>query len=374
MRDIANARHRQEIAAVWGVDANDIPGPGVDAYELFRKIDAGEIKALLSICFNPMVSLPDNTFVRRALEKLEFYVAIDFFLNDTARYADIVLPGSLQEEDEGTVTQVEGRVIKINKAVDPPGEARQDWRIIQDIAAALGRPHGFTFDSPRGIFDELRRASRGGIADYSGITWEKVEREMGVFWPCYSADPQTGAAIEDHPGTPRLFERGSYNPVARGQGPFYFPDGKARFNVAEYRTPVDDASEEFPLFLTTGRVVSQFLTGTQTRRIGPLVTQYPEPRIEIHPRLAARLGIADGDWATAETRRGAITLRAMIVTTIRPDTIFIPYHWAGDKSVNQLTVSAQDPISRIPQYKVCGCRLRRADGAPAYAAVLEPQQ
>jgi assimilatory nitrate reductase catalytic subunit len=374
LRDIANPQHRQEIAAVWGVDANDIPGPGVDAYELFRKIDAGDIKALLSICFNPMVSLPDNTFVRRALEKLEFYAAIDFFLNDTARYADIVLPGSLQEEDEGTVTQVEGRVIKINKAVDPPGEARQDWRIIQDIAAALGRPHGFTFDSPRGIFDELRRASRGGIADYSGITWEKVEREMGVFWPCYSADPQTGAPIDDHPGTPRLFERGSYNPVARGQGPFYFPDGRARFNVAEYRPPVDDVGEEFPLFLTTGRVVSQFLTGTQTRRIGPLVTQYPEPRIEIHSRLAARLGIADGDWATAETRRGAITLRAMIVTTIRPDTIFIPYHWAGEKSVNQLTVAAQDPISRIPQYKVCGCRLRRADGAPAYAAVLEPQQ
>jgi assimilatory nitrate reductase catalytic subunit len=137
---------------------------------------------------------------------------------------------------------------------------------------------------------------------------------------------------------------------------------------------VDDASEEYPIYLTTGRVVSQFLSGTQTRRIGPLVNQYPEPRIEIHPRLAARLGIADGDWATAETRRGAITLRAMIVTTIRPDTIFIPYHWAGAKSANQLTVAAQDPISRIPQYKVCGCRVRKADAAPDYAAVLEPQQ
>jgi assimilatory nitrate reductase catalytic subunit len=319
------------------------------------------------------VSLPDSGFITRCLEKLEFYAVIDFFLNDTARHADIVLPGSLQEEDEGTVTQVEGRVIKINKAIDCPGDARQDWRIVQDLARALGRPHGFTFAAPREIFDELRRASKGGVADYSGITYEKIEQQMGVFWPCYSEDPETGRPI-DHAGTPRLFERGSYNPVAKGQGPFYFPDGKARFNVAEYRPPVDDAGDEYPLFLTTGRVVSQFLSGTQTRRIAPLVQQYPEPRIEMHPRLAATLGIHDGEWATAETRRGAITLRAMVVATIRPDTIFIPYHWPGEKSVNRLTVAAHDPISRIPQYKVCGCRVRKAAGAPAYAATLEPQQ
>ena len=372
-RDIGNPDHRRYVASVWGVDEKDLPGPGVDAYELFRKIDAGEIKGLVSICFNPKVSLPDNAFITRCLEKLPFYAAIDFFLNDTARHADIVLPGSLQEEDEGTVTQVECRVIKINKAVDCPGDARQDWRIIQDLARALGRPHGFTFESPREIFEELRIASKGGVADYSGITYEKIERQMGVFWPCYSEDPQTGQPI-DHPGTPRLFERGSYNPVARGNGPFYFADGKARFNVAEYRPPVDDASDEYPIYLTTGRVVSQFLSGTQTRRIAPLVNQYPEPRIEMHPRLAAKLGVQDGDWTTAETRRGSMTLRAMVVTTIRPDTIFIPYHWAGEKSANQLTVAAQDPVSKIPQYKVCGCRVRKADGPPAYDAVLEPQQ
>jgi assimilatory nitrate reductase catalytic subunit len=373
-RDISNPEHRRYIAGVWGIDETDLPGPGVDAYEMFRKIDAGEIKGLLAICFNPKVSLPDNSFVTRALEKLEFFAAIDFFLNDTALHADVVLPGSLQEEDEGTVTQVEGRIIKINKAVDCPGEARQDWRIIQDLAAALGRPHGFTFTQPREMFEELRVASKGGVADYSGVTYEKIERQMGVFWPCYSHDPRTGEPVPDHPGTPRLFERGSFNPVAKGAGPFYFPDGKARFNVADYRPAVDDVSAEYPIFLTTGRVVSQFLSGTQTRRIGPLVNQYPEPRIEIHPRLAAKLGIQDGEWATAETRRGFITLRAMVVTTIRPDTIFIPYHWPGEKSANRLTVAAQDPISKIPQYKVCGCRVRKADGAPAYAAVREPQQ
>ncbi len=373
-RDISNPEHRRYVAGVWGIEEAALPGPGVDAYELFRKIDRGEIKALLAICFNPKVSLPDSELVTRALGKLEHFAAIDFFLNYTARHADVVLPGSLQEEDEGTVTQVEGRIIKINKAVEPPGEARADWRIIQDLARALGRPKGFTFEGPREMFEELRVASKGGVADYSGVTWEKVERQMGVFWPCYANDPRTGEPTPDHPGTPRLFEPGSYNPVAKGAGPFYFPDGKARFQVAGYRAPEDDAGGEFPLYLTTGRVVSQFLSGTQTRRIGPLVKQYPEPRLELHPRLAEKLGIVDDEWAICETRRGAITLRAMVVSTIRPDTVFVPYHWAGEKSINRLTVAAQDPVSKIPQYKVCACRVRKADGPPAYDGVLEPQQ
>ncbi len=347
-RDIANPEHRKHIAGIWGMDEKDLPGPGVDAYELIRKIDRGEIRGLLSICFNPVISLPDNAFVERALDKLDFYVAIDFFLSESAAHADIVLPGSLQEEDEGVVTQIEGRVIKINQAVEPPGDARQDWRIIQDLAAALKRERGFTFRSPREMFDELRRASRGGIADYSGVTYEKIERQGGVFWPCPS---------EDHPGTPRLFEPGSQNPVAKGAGPFYFPDGKARFNVAEYRPPTEEVDTDFPVILTTGRVVSQYLSGTQTRRIGPLVEQYPEPRIEMHPRLAQQYGIADGDWVTAESRRGRCTLRAQVVTTIRPDTIFIPYHWPGRQAANQLTIAAQDPISKIPEYKVCAVRI-----------------
>jgi assimilatory nitrate reductase catalytic subunit len=364
-RDLTNPEHRAYIASVWGMDVNDLPGPGVDAYEIFRKVDRNEIKGLLSICFNPLVSLPDNAFIGRMLEKLEFYVAIDFFLNETARYADIVLPGSLHEEDEGIVTSAEGRVIKINKAIDCPGDTRQDWRIIQDIARALGREEGFTFDGPRAIMEELRVASKGGVADYSGITYEKIERQHGVFWPCPS---------EDHPGTPRLFEPGSWNPVAKGAGPFYFPDGKARFNVAPYTPPAEETDAEYPLMLTTGRVISHFLSGTQTRRIGPLVDHVPEPYIELHPQLAERLGIADGDWTTAESRRGDCTLRARVVKTIRPDTVFIPYHWAGRKSANQLTIAAQDPISKIPEYKVCAVRLKKADGPPEYAGTLEPQQ
>ena len=240
-RDIANPEHRKYIAGVWGIDEKDMPGPGVDAYEMFRKIDAGEIKGLLSICFNPKVSLPDNTFVTRCLDKLEFYAAIDFFLNDTARHADIVLPGSLQEEDEGTVTQVEGRVIKINKAVDCPGDARQDWRIIQDIAAALGRPHGLHLhDAARDLRGAARRQQRRRRGLLGHHLREDRAADAASSGPATARTPRPAQPIEDHPGTPRLFERGSYNPVAKGAGPFYFPDGKARFNVADYRPPVDD--------------------------------------------------------------------------------------------------------------------------------------
>lgn len=371
-RDVEDPEARNYIANVWQINEKDMPHKGVDAYEIFRKIDRGEIRGLLSICFNPKVSLPDNNFITRCLEKLDFYVAIDFFLNETARHADVVLPGSLHEEDEGVVCQLEGRVIKINKVVDPPGDATQDWRIIQDIAKALGRTHGMTFKCTREMFEELRIASKGGVVDYSGITWEKIEKQYGVFWPCYSEDPE-GNPI-DHPGTPRLFEPGSWNPIAKGAGPFYFPDGKARFVVAPYTDPAEVTDDEFPLILTTGRVVSQFLSGTQTRRIGPLVEQYPEPRTEMHPRLAEELGVSDGDWVTTESRRGSTTLKAMVVNTIRPDTVFIPYHWAGAKSANQLTISAQDPISKIPEYKVCAVRVKKADGPPTYASQLEPQQ
>jgi assimilatory nitrate reductase catalytic subunit len=357
-RDIENLEHRAHVARAWEIDEAELPHAGVDAYETFREIARGEIHGLLTVSFNPLVSLPDSDFVRAQLERLEFYVAIDFFMNETARHAHVVLPGSQQEEDEGTVTTTEGRVVRIRRAVSSPGEARQDWRIVQDIARALGRPHGFEHASPREIFEELRRVSAGGIADYAGITWERVEREGGVFWPCPS---------EEHPGTPRLFEPGSWNAVAKGAGPFYFSDGKARFHPAVYAPPAEDVDGDYPLLLTTGRVVSQFLSGTQTRRIGPLLDHYPEPRVEVHPALAERLGIADGDWVTAETRRGSLTARALVVGTIRPDAIFVPYHWPGARSINRLTHAAQDPISKIPEYKACAARLRRAERAPEEA-------
>jgi assimilatory nitrate reductase catalytic subunit len=297
------------------------------------------------MCFNPLVSLPNTDYIREALERLEFFAVVDFFLSETAHHADVVFAGSLQEEEEGVGCSAEGRVIHIQKAVDPPGNAWPDSRIYCELARRLGKAQFFPYTSPREIFEELRRASHGGPADYSGITYEKIDRQMGVFWPCPS---------ESHPGTPRLFE----------EGQFFHPDGKAHFVVAEYRPSGDPLDAEYSVYLTTGRVVSQYLSGTQTRRIGALVDQYPEPRVEIHPRLAENLGIKDSDWVTVTTRRSAVTLRAMVVRTIRPDTVFIPYHWPGKRSANLLTHRTLDPRSKIPEFKVSACRVQKAEVAP----------
>jgi assimilatory nitrate reductase catalytic subunit len=339
-RDIENPTHRAHVAAAWGISEAELPGKGATAPRIVEMAHAGEIRGLLSLCFNPLVSLPDATFTREALERLDFYVAIDFFLSESAHHADLVLPGSLHEEDEGTVTSAEGRVIRIRKAVEPPGEARADWWIIRELARRLGAERHFDFDGPRQIFDELRLLSAGGVADYSGITYERIERQMGVFWPC---------PAEDHPGTPRLFEGGR----------FAHAGGRARFHAVEYRPPAEVVDEEYPIILTTGRVGSQFLSGAQTRRIGPLVAQQPEPRVEVHPQLAARLGVRDGEKVRVVSRRGSVELEAMVVATIRPDTIFMPYHWPGEQSANRLTLRAFDPVAGIPEYKVAAVRLEK---------------
>jgi assimilatory nitrate reductase catalytic subunit len=347
-RDITNPEHRDYIASVWGCPVDEIPGKGITAEEIVEAIHRGEIKGLLSICFNPAVSLPDTAFTRAALDRLEFYAVIDFFLSETAFHADLVLPGSLHEEDEGTSTTVEGRVVKLNPSKSPPGDARLDGDILCDIARRLGKGHYFPYQSSREVFDELRVASKGGSADYFGITWDRIERENGVFWPCPTLD---------HPGTPRLHEGGR----------FPTDDGRGRFQPVRYRPPAEEVDDEYPVWLTTGRVVSQFLSGTQTRRIGPLVAQYPEPLCEIHPRLAAAHGIATGDLVRVTSRRGSMTLPAQVVETIRPDTVFIPYHWPGSRSANQLTSRALDPLSKIPEYKVSAVRIERVGPAPAEA-------
>jgi assimilatory nitrate reductase catalytic subunit len=276
--------------------------------------------------------------IREALNKLDFYVCIDFFLNETARHADMILPGSLQEEEDGTVTTAEGRVVRIRQAVTPPGNARTDTSILLELAKRLGAEKYFNFHSSEEIFNELRVASKGGTADYNGITYKKIEENMGVFWPC---------PTEDHPGTPRLWE----------DFKFKTPDGRAHFHGIPYRKSAEVTDAQYPIILTTGRVVSQFLSGTQTRRIGKLVQQYPEPLLEIHPTLAATCGIQQRDLVRVITRRGFAEYPAQIVETIREDTVFVPYHWPGKKSINQLTSGHLDPTSKIPEFKVCACRL-----------------
>ena len=337
---------------MWGVPEESIPHKGLSAVPLVEAIHEGKIKGLLSICFNPAVSLPDANFTRAALEKLEFYVNIDFFLSETARYADVVLPGSLMEEDEGTTTNVEGRVIRHRKVVSPPGEAREDWKIICEIAKRLGQGDKFNYGSPRDIFEELRIASKGGVSDYYGITWERIEDEYGIFWPC----PELG-----HPGTPRLYEGGKFG----------HPDGKAHFIPIEWRPSAEMPDDEYPIILTTGRVVSHFLSGTQTRRIGGLMDQYPQPLCEMHPRLAEKLGVAGRRFREGRepSRRGR---GARAGGEDHPAGHGVRSLSLAARSLGeQMTIRAIDPVSNIPEFKICAVRVSKAEKPTDPIAQLE---
>ncbi|HEU5330996.1 MAG TPA: molybdopterin-dependent oxidoreductase, partial [Thermomicrobiales bacterium] len=343
-RHIDVPEERQYIADVWGIPENELPQEGAAATEMVHLMADGEIKSCLVICSNLMVSLPDNAVVQRALANIDPLVVVDFFMSETAELADVVLPGSVWCEGEGTTTNLEGRVIKINKAVDPPGEARADVAIITDLARRLGRGQFFNYASTREIWDELRVASKGGVADYYGITWEKIDAQDGVFWPCPS---------EEHPGTPRLFTQR-----------FNHPDGRAKMFPIEYTPPAEEPNDDYPFRLTTGRVVYQYLSGTQTRRLGFLNSQAPEPWVEIHPQAAEQLGIANDDRVRVRTPRNSMELKALVVPTIRPDTLFIPYHYGHRDAANQLTNSAVDPGVKIPEFKACAAMIERLDVAP----------
>jgi len=339
-RKITDPAARAHIAQVWGVDESEIPGPGISAYEMLKSLGE-EIKMLLLVCSNPMVSAPSVGHVEQYLKKLDFFVAIDMFLSESAELADIVLPSTVWLEDNGTTTNVEGRVIRIKGIDRTPGESKRDWKIICELAERLGRGRYFDFNSPQEIFDELRIASKGGIADYSGITYDKIDRMNGVFWPCPS---------EEHEGTPRLFEDLRFN----------FPDGKARLHAFEHTGPNEKVDRDYPFILTTGRVVFHYLSGNQTRRIEALRKLCPDPYLEIHPILAARYGIGNGELVKVSSRRGSIFVPAKITKAIREDSLFVPYHWGKTLAINNLTNPALDPKSKIPEFKVCAVTLEKA--------------
>ncbi len=349
-RDIEDPDARAFISRYWGIDEATLPHKGASAVELVHMMGT-EVKGLLGICNNPLVSMPNAHRIARCYDELEFHVQLDFFLSETAERADVVLPSAVWAEDGGVVANAEGKVLLRHTAAEPPGEAKRDWWIVSEIAARLGIGEKFRYDSIGEIFEELRWATEGGNADYRGITYERLEREGSIAWPCPS---------EDHPGTPRLFEER-----------FSWPDGRARFNAVEWQQPHEPVDADFPLRLTTGRTVAQFLSGNQTRRIAALVEQAPRPWVEVHPSL----GFENGDPVRVVTRRGEVTYPALVTQTIRPDTVFVPYHWAGAAAANLLTVDALHPISKIPEYKVCACRIERGEAiTPAPPPPLAPGQ
>ena len=337
-RLIADPAARQHVAAVWDFPEADLPGPGKSAYELLDSLGPeGGIRSLLVLGSNVVVSAPHGNNIRERLESLDFLVVSDFFLSETALLADVVLPAAQWAEEEGTMTNLEGRVIRRRQAFEPPEGVLTDLELLEQLAARLGRERWFTYTNPEAVFDELRAASAGGVADYSGITYEKIEASQGVFWPCPSLD---------HPGTPRLFAEA-----------FPTASGRARFHPVIHRSAAEEPDEEFPLYLTTGRVLAQYQSGTQTRRIAELEGMASEPLAEIHPTTAERYGLADGDMLTLETRRGVARVRARVTDGIRPDTVFAPFHWPNEQSANLLTNPALDPTSRMPEFKVCAVRI-----------------
>nr|WP_083977243.1 molybdopterin oxidoreductase family protein [Herbidospora sakaeratensis] len=338
-RKIDDPAARAHVAAVWGVDPADLPGPGRSAYELLDALGTPEgPKALLLFGSNPVVSSPRSGHVAGRLAALDLLVVADLVLSDTAELATVVLPTAQWAEEAGTMTNLEGRVLLRRRAVAPPSGVRSDLEILSGLADRLGRGGVFP-DDPRTVFDELRRASAGGVADYSGITYEKIADQGGVFWPC---------PADDHPGTPRIF-------LDR----FPTPDGRARMVAVDHRPPVEDVDADFPYYLTTGRLLAHYQSGAQTRRVADLTEAAPQPFLELHPDLADHLGIRPGDLVRVTGRRGVTEATARISAAIRADTVFLPFHWEGP---NRLTNPALDPVSRMPEFKVCAVNLAVVGG------------
>ncbi len=331
---------RAHVAKVWGIDPARIPRKGKSAYELLDSIGRPDgVRNLLVMGSNIAVASPFAARIQERLESLDFLVVADPFLNETAQLADVILPVTQWAEEEGTMTNLEGRVIRRRRAIDPPEGVRSDLEILSQLAARLGEGERFAYASAQEVFNELRLASAGGTADYAGITYERIEREGGVFWPC---------PAEDGPDSPRLFAQR-----------FFHADGKARLHPVEHRAAAEEPDADYPIYLTTGRYMEHYNSGAQTRRVSKLLTAKPQPRLELHPELAARHGISSGDLVLVKSRRAEVQFEAHLSRTIRSDTVFAPFHWGGKAAANLLTNPALDPTSRMPEFKFVAVCLAR---------------
>jgi assimilatory nitrate reductase catalytic subunit len=331
-RRIDDPAARAHVARVWGVDPGELPGPGRSAQELLATAGTdGGVRALLVVGSNVAVSAADAASIQERLRALDFLCVVDFFLSETAALAHVVLPSAQWAEEEGTMTNLEGRVLRRRRAFAPPDGVRTDLEILCAVAARLGHAARFPSSEPRDVFDELRRASEGGAADYSAITYERIDAEGGVTW-----------------GPSRLF-------LSR----FPTADGRAVFHPTPWEPPAETPDAAYPLYLTTGRLMMHYQSGTQTRRTPALRDAAGEPTVQVHPRTAERHEVRDGDVVTLVTRRGRARLTVRVSVLLREDTVFVPFHWGGEASVNRLTHAALDPISRMPELKVCAVRMER---------------
>ncbi len=332
-RSIRDPKHRRTVAARWGVEPHDIPDAGDSYVEILDAAGRREVRGLLSICTNMAVSAPDVRRVDEQLASLDHLVVVDPFLSESARHADVVLPGSTFAEEAGTITTLEGRVIRIDQVVAPVAGV-DDMGIIRALAARLGAADHFAHESPAAVFDEMRAVSAGGPIDYSGITLDRLRRDDGVFWPCPSLD---------HPGTPQLYRER-----------FAHADGLARFHPIVPTEPLDSVDDGYPIVLTTGRLLAQFLSANQTGRIERLQKVAPGPYVELHPETARAYSISKDDRVRITSRQATVDVPWRSNRGLRYDTLFMPYHWP---ECNVLVSADLDPLSKIPGFKYTAVRI-----------------
>jgi len=332
---VSDPELRQKFEKYWGVELN--PEPGLTTMEMVDAAEKGVIQGYYVMGENPMMSEPDLLHARHVMEELDFVLYQDIFMNETGEYADVILPAVSFAEKEGTFTNSDRRVQLIREAILPPGEARADWDIIQDLAlrveVELGKEGsvGFKFENPAQIWDEMAELT----PPFQGITHERVEREDGVHWPCPKPD---------NPGTPYLFTES-------------FPRGKGKLTPLEYRPSAELPDKEYPYILSTGRVLYHWHGGTMTRR-SKLDDIYPEALVEIHPEDALNIKVASDDWVKLRSRRGEIEVKVLVTERSPQGLVFLPFHFA-EAAANILTLDARDPQAKIPDYKVCAVAVEK---------------
>ena len=325
---VAVEANNEKFAAVWGKALPDQIGYTIT--DMIQAMIDGKLKALYVVGENPKMSDPDQNHLDKALEKLEFLVCQDIYLTETAVKADVVFAAVSVAEKDGTFTNSERRCMKVNKAIDPIGNALDDWEIISKLSTAMG--YEMNYENPEAIFNEVTSVT----PSYAGMTYERLGLD-GLQWPCPNAE---------HPGTPFLHAA-------------QFTRGKGLFHAIEYLDPAEMPDDEYPYFLTTGRNFAHFHTGTMTRISEHLDAEQKTGYVEIHPEDAQALAVNDGDTVNLSTRRGRIEVPARVSDMVKPGLLFVPFHFV-ENSANILTNSAFDPVAKIPEFKVCAVKIEKA--------------